>query len=230
MEEQTLLDIAQHIPLLSELAPVDLMQILDAGRSLRLPKNSLIFQEGEEYRGFYIVVTGTVKIFKMLPDGTETVLHLQAQHQTLAEIPMFVGGGYPANAMTVEDSHLLFIAKEAFLDCLRGNPSLALKMLAGLSKRLRAMGAQMEKLQAMDVRTRLVRFLRDELAGQNDASPVPVVTLPVSKTLLAAQLGVALETLSRTFKKLEKEGLLRVQGRNILIDDPERLRRIALEG
>ena len=131
--------------------------------------------------------------------------------------------------MTVTDAHLLFIAKDVFLDRLGRNPSLALKMLAGLSKRLRLMGAQLEKLHAMDVRTRLVRYLVDELSRQGAAQSAAELTLPISKSLLAAQLGIAQETLSRAFRKLEREGLLLVRGKKILIDDPERLRRAAQE-
>lgn len=221
---QTLLEAVREIPLFSELRADDLLTIIGTSALVHAPKGTLLFQEGETYRGFYVVVEGGVKIYKLTPDGKETMLHAIGRFQPLGEIPMFVGGGYPAHAETLSDSTLLLVHREGFLEQLRANPDLALRMLAGLAKRLKEMGAKLEKLMSLDVRTRLVRWLLDEVARQNPTSVEPVITLPGTKSLLAAQLGTVLETLSRTFRKLEAEGLVKVSGRRIHIRDLAALR------
>lgn len=188
-------------------------------------KGTILFREGDEYRGFYIVLDGSVKIFRTTSDGKETVLHLIHPLHSFAEIPMFIGGPYPAFAEMLEDSSLLFVGKDGFLDHLQRYPEMAIRMLAGLSKRLQTLGAQLERLTALDVKTRLVRFLLEEYRRQSKDTLIPVIELPMTKSLLASYLGTILETLSRTFKKLEDEGLIRVRGKKIFLEDAERMRR-----
>ncbi len=216
---QTLLDAVRDIPLFSELQADDLLTIIGASALVHAPKGTLLFQEGDAYRGFYVVVEGSVKVYKLTPEGKETMLHAIGRFQPLGEIPMFVGGGYPAHAETLSDSTLLLVHREGFLEQLRSNPDLSIRMLAGLAKRLKELGAKLEKISALDVRTRLMRWIVDEAARQGARGIEPVVTLPGTKSLLAAQLGIVLETLSRTFRKLEAEGLIKVSGKKILIRD-----------
>jgi CRP/FNR family transcriptional regulator len=92
-------------------------------------------------------------------------------------------------------------------------------MLAGLSKRLRSLAAQLEDLTAHDVRTRLLHYLLEEFRLQKPGRLLPRITLRISKSVLAAQLGTTLETLSRTFRKLEDEGLIGMKGKIILLEE-----------
>jgi len=223
MKQQTFLEAIKDIPLFSELDLHDLMQIARSCSIRKSTRRTILFQEGDTYRGFYIVLRGGVKVYKLAPDGKETILHVLFPPQPLAEIPMFVGGGYPAHAETLEESELLFVQKEGFLEQVHSNPDLAIKMLAGLSKRLKLMGTQIEKLTSMDVRTRLVRFFLDEYERQKPNAVVPFITLPIAKSLLAAHLGTVLETLSRNLKKLESEGLIRVVRRKIVLENLQEL-------
>ncbi len=216
----------RQIPLFSELSFDDFEKILRASSLRHLPKGSLIFQEQDEYKGFYVVIEGRVKVYRLQPNGTETIFHVFGAMQTLAEVPMFVGGGYPAHAETLDDSTLLLVQKKGFLDLLHEFPDIAIKMLAGLSKRLKVLGGQIENLTALDVRTRLVRYLIEEYARQKEKSQLPMIELPMSKSLLAAQLGTVLATLSRTFRKLQEEGLIRVSGKKIFLEDVQGLRRL----
>lgn len=223
MTRDEILEGLRGIPLFSELTDSDMDDLSRSTSDTHMPKGTVIFRTGDEYYGFYVVLAGAVKVYKLTPEGKETVLHLIMPFETLAEIPMFAGGGYPAYAETLEDSQLLCIYKEGFLDIIRQRPDLAMKMLSGLSKRLKSMGAQIEKLTALDVKTRLARFILDEYARQKGDRVIPVIELPLSKTLLAARLGTILETLSRAFKKLETEGLIRVSGKNVFLENPTEL-------
>lgn len=218
MEKDEILEILPAIPMFSELHTEELAQIADCCRVQDCGKSGVLFHEGDPYRGFYVVLEGSVKVFKMAPDGKETVLHVLFPRQTLAEIPMFAGEDYPAHAECLAESRVMFVEKDGFLSLLRTNPDLSLRMLAGLSKRLRAIAAQLEDLTAHDVRTRLLHYVLEEFRVQKPGRLLPRITLRTAKTVLAAQLGTTLETLSRTFRKLEDEGLIVMKGKSILLE------------
>ncbi len=226
MHDETLLDIIKAIPLFSELDLQDLMQLMESCSLKQVKKGTILFEEGAPYRGMYVVISGTVKVFRLSPDGKETVLHLLFPSQTLAEIPMFAGSDYPAHAETLEDATLCFVERDGFQRLIRRDSDLALKLLAGLSKRLRTLASQLEELTSHDVRTRLLNFLLGEYARKTPAPCAPHLRLPVSKSVLSATLGMSLETLSRTFRKLEDDGLIKVKGRIVHFPDIERLRRL----
>jgi CRP/FNR family transcriptional regulator, dissimilatory nitrate respiration regulator len=219
MRDETLLDIMKCIPLFSELDIDDLMLLMKSCSLRQVKKGSILFEEGTPYRGMYVVIEGAVKVYRLSPDGKETMLHLLFPTQTLAEIPMFAGSDYPAHAETLEDGSLCFVEKEGFLNLLRRDTPLALKMLAGLSKRLRTLATQLEELTAHDVRTRLLNYIAEEFGRQKHSPELLRLRLPVTKSVLASTLGMSLETLSRTFRKLEDEGLIQVKGRIIHVRD-----------
>lgn len=225
MDSSTIPEILAVIPMFSELSGDELRQIAVHCRVQTFGKGALLFHEGDAYRGLYVVLDGSVKIFKMSPDGKETVLHVFFPTQTLAEIPMFAGEDYPAHAECLAESTVMFVEKQGFLSLLRQNPDLSIRMLAGLSKRLRHLAAKLEDLTAHDVRTRLVHYLLEEYRIQKPGRVLARITLRISKTVLASQLGTTLETLSRTFRKLEDEGIIGMKGKVILLVDVDRLKR-----
>lgn len=226
METPELISFLRDIPLFSELDDGDCARIASHSRMQQCGKGNLLFHEGDPYRGMYVVIRGGVKVYRLSPDGKETILHILFPPQTLAEIPMFAGADYPAHAECLADSRVLFIEKEGFLALLRENPDLALRMLAGLSKRLRTLATQLEDITTHDVRTRVIRYLLEEFGRQYSPDrALPLITLPISKSLLAAHVGTTLETLSRTMRKLEEEGLIRMKGKTVLLQERERLER-----
>lgn len=226
MEERDIRNTLRELPVFSALEEEDLTRIAEHSRVTQCEKGKLLFREGDAYRGFYVVLEGGVKVYKLSPEGKETVLHIQFPPQTLAEIPMFAGEDYPAHAECLAQSRLLFVEKEGFLALLRENPDLALRMLAGLSRRLRVLGKQLEDLTAHDVRTRLIRYLLEEFGRQKSADRVlPLLVLPISKTLLAAHIGTTLETLSRTLRKMEEEKSIKLKGKTVLLQDLDALQR-----
>ena len=218
MEKDEILEILPAIPMFSELRGEELTQIADCCRVQDCGKSGVLFHEGDVYRGFYVVLEGSVKVFKMAPDGKETLLHVLFPRQTLAEIPMFAGEDYPAHAECLAESRVMFVEKDGFLSLLRANPDLSMRMLAGLSKRLRTLAGQLEDLTAHDVRTRLLHYLLEEFRRQKPGRQLPRITLRIAKSVLAGQLGTTLETLSRTFRRLEDEGLISMKGKSILLE------------
>jgi CRP-like cAMP-binding protein len=184
-------------------------------------RSESIFFEGDEGDGFYMVAEGRVKIFKMSLDGKEQILHIFGPGEPFGEVPIFHGQPFPANAMALVKSKLLFFPRTEFIELVTANPSLALNMLAMLSLRLRRFATQIENLSLKEVPGRLAAYLI--YLGEEQGSSAQV-TLDIPKGQLASLLGTIPETLSRIFSKMSEEGLIRVEGRTIYIDDLEGLR------
>lgn len=177
-------------------------------------KGETIFFEGDPGNGFYMVSEGKVKIFKMSWAGKEQILHIFGPGEPFGEVPVFHGMPFPAGAETLTKSTLLFFPRERFIALVHDNPSIALNMLAVLSRRLRRFVDQIENLSLKEVPARLagyLLYLLEEQGGQDS------VELEISKGQLASLLGTIPETLSRIFAKMSEEGLIAVEGKKIRI-------------
>ena len=216
-----------HIPLFDGLEPeqIDQVRQIAVGRHFR--RGETIFSDGDPGDGFYVVVSGKVKIFKVSFEGKEQILHIFGPGQPFGEVPVFTGKPFPASAFALAASHLLFFPRDAFSDLLAGNPSLALSMLAVLSRRLRDFTVQIENLSLKEVPGRLASYLV-YLMGEQDSRTE--VTLGISKGQLASLLGTIPETLSRIFAKMSAQGLIAVKGPKIDILDRQGVEALAEQG
>lgn len=213
------------LPLFSELNVADLKMITAISQVIRFKKSQTIFCEGDFYRGFYILLKGSVKVSKYSSEGKETVIHLIKPLDAFGDLPLFEGGNYPVNAETLNDSVLLFIPKKEFLNLLSKNSSLSLKMLAGFAKRMRFLTKKVEELTTKEITSRLAAFIVEEIKRSGkDKILEPFVKLTVPKKNIASYLGTITETLSRTFKKLQDEKIIRVSGKTIFVTDYEKLK------
>ena len=168
-------------------------------------------------------------MYRNSSEGKEYILHLRKPPQPFADVPLFEeGGNYPANAQVLEDSLLLFIPKEEFIELIRKNPSIALKMLAGFAKRMRKMTDKMEEISTKEVSNRLARFILEEIK-KNDSIKLkePFLRLTISKSTVATYPGTITETLSRTFKKFQDEHIIVVNGKKIFVKDLKKLKQLA---
>ncbi len=213
--------IVAQTPLFGTLEPDQLDRLLAIAVEKKYGKNEIVFSEGDEGNGFYVIVEGQVKIFKVSLDGKEKILHIFGLGEPFGEIPVFVGQSFPANAQTISKSHLLFFPRIKFIELVTRHPTLALSMLAILSTRLRQFTVQIENLTLKEVPGRLAAYLvyTAEEQGTRDR-----VTLKISKGQLASLLGTIPETLSRIFAKMSSQNLVEVNGRKIKL-----LKRSALE-
>ncbi len=180
-----------------------------------------IFFEGDEANGFYMVLDGKVKIFKMSLVGKEQTLHIFGPGEPFGEVAVFHGNPFPANAVALSRARILFFPRDGFVDLVTGNASLALNLLAMLSLRLRRFASQIESLSLKEVPGRLAAHLVYLAEEQGDDGKV---ILDIPKGQLASLLGTIPETLSRIFAKMTDEGLIQVDGRTIHILDLPRLR------
>ena len=200
--------------------PEDLMQELNKIAVERLfEKGEMIFYEGNESLGFYLVLSGRIKIYKLSADGKEQIFQFIKPGETFGEVVVFSGKAFPAHAEAVQKSRVLLFPRRDFLKAIRANSELALTMLAILSERLRQFTVQVENLSLKEVPNRLSSYflylLREE--AKDD-----VISLDISKGQLASLLGTIPETLSRILRRMAENGIIEVRGRQIrLLDIPQ---------
>ena len=214
--------ILRQSPLFAGTTDEDIAAILRICKVKEYERGEVLFDEGDVAQGFYIVAAGRVKVYKLSPEGKERILHVVQPGGNFAEAAIFADGLYPASAEPLEKSTLIFFPKRDFLDLLTAQGRIAINMIGGLSRFLRLFAGQIEELTFRDVPSRLARYLLDLNNERNGA-----VELPTSKSAIASRLGTVSETLSRSFRKLSDEGLIRVEGKTIVILDAERLSDLA---
>jgi CRP-like cAMP-binding protein len=213
-----------HLPLFLGLTDEELKTLSEIAVERPVKAGETIFSEGERAAGLNIVAAGRVKIFKLSPGGKEQILHIMGPSEPFAEVPVFQGGNYPANARAIEAGRVLFIPREDLLKAIRKNPALALGMLAVLSMRLREFAATIENLSLRGVPERLSAYLLhlSDLAGGSAE-----FELDIRKGLIANLLGTTGESLSRVLGKMTQAGMIRVGGKKITILDRAALADVA---
>jgi CRP/FNR family transcriptional regulator len=194
-------------------------------RSFR--KGESLFCEGEAATGFYLLLSGSIKLCRISPDGREKVLHFVKPRETFAEAAFFGNGMYPAEARAMESGEVLYLPREGFMALMAGNPGFALNLVVSLSLMLRQFVRQIEELSFNDVTSRLASFLLRRIDEKSTSyGGIIYLDLGIKKGELASRLGTASETISRTFKKLKDEGIIDVQGNRVVIHQLEKLQKL----
>ncbi|HUY93718.1 MAG TPA: Crp/Fnr family transcriptional regulator [Terracidiphilus sp.] len=184
----------------------------------------LIFSEGEPCNGLHIVSRGHVRIFKTSAGGREQVLAVNGPGDSVAELPVFDGGPFPASASAVEDTELAFISRRDFHAYCLEHPEVALKVLSVVGGRLRRLVGIIEELSFTTIRQRLISLLLKLARSEGHAGPVGVeFLLPGTHQELANQLGTVRELVSRNLMRLQAEGVLEVDSRRIVVKDVKAL-------
>lgn len=215
------------IPLFSELTVEELRIITAISRLVNYKEGDFVFHEGDEFKGIFIVLKGSVKIFKISPQGKEYILHLLQKPNVFGDVPLFTGGDCPASVQIMEDAMLLFIPKNEFMDLLRENPNLSFKIMTGFAKRLKSITVKAEDLSLKEVLNRLADYIVKGINGNHTSGlPEPYFKIPLSNPTLAAYLGTIPETISRAMKKLKDSKIIRVHGRTVFVEDFEKLKKL----
>jgi len=172
----------KELALFSELNSEQMELVKSISSILDYSKNDIIFKEGFPYKGFYIVLKGTIKVYKKTIHNKEITLHIIKSYNAFADVSLFEGRTYPLNAQAVEDSVLLFIPSEEFKKLLLKNSAICFKMLAGFAKRMRELTKKVEDLTFKDVSNRLIEFILEEVNHSGtDKLPEPLIKLTISK-------------------------------------------------
>jgi len=186
----------------------------------RFSAGETIFAEGEPCAGLFVVESGHVRIFKSSAGGREQVLSIEGPGSSVAELPVFDGGNYPASVTAIDDATLLFVSKQDFQSLCLAHPQVSLKVLCVVGARLRRLVGIIEELSFTTVRHRLAAFLvrLAGTAGQQTAAGIEI-TLPANNQELASQIGTVRELVSRNLSRFQAEGMLKIEGRTVIVSD-----------
>lgn len=221
-------NILRQVPLFSGLNGIDLERVSRLVLKRKFRKSQLIVSEGQELDGFYVVISGQVKVYKLSEAGKEQILHIVGPGGSFAEAAVFTSRLCPANVSGLSDGEMFFVFKDDFIKLIRDNPQLSLNMLASMSRYLRSLVTIIDELALKEVPARLSKYLLDLIiaARVKDKDAVEL-KLTITKGELSARLGTVGETLSRTFKKLKSRRIINVRGNRITILNKPRLEEIA---
>ncbi len=215
-----LASVLEKTALFTSLSPSELQHL--AARTLRklFSSGELLFSEGEPCMGLHIIARGKVRIFKTSVSGREQVLAVNTDGESIAELPVFDGGPYPASAIAIEDTEVAFISRRDFHAYCLEHPEVALKVLSVVGARLRRLVGIIEELSFTTIRQRLISALVKlaQTAGHQTPRGIEFL-LPGSHQELANQLGTVRELISRNLMRLQAEGLLEVDARQIVVRD-----------
>lgn len=219
-ESPNLVAVLANAALLSSLSPDELQTLVKCTARKRLRAGELLFTEGEPCHGLHIIARGRVRIFKTSAAGREQVLAISGPGESVAELPVFDGGAYPASAVALDDTQIAFIAQRDFQSYCMDHPKVALKMLAVVGARLRRLVSIIEELSFTTVRQRLIAALVRLAKSEGVPTPGGIeLQLPATHQELANQLGTVREIISRNLMRLQAEGLIDVNGRQIVVKD-----------
>jgi len=216
-------DILPGIALFSGLDAAEIASLTQLLIERRYAAGDMLFWEGDPCAGMFLIVEGTVKIFKTSPSGRELVIGVESGPSSVAELPLFDGGPYPASVRAATSLVVYFINKDDFYRVCHAHPGITLKILAKVGARLRHLVATLESVTFGSVTRRLARLLldlRDE-AGRDE------FPLPDTHQELAARLGTVREVVSRNLMRFRADGLVRIEGRHLAILDRAGLEREA---
>lgn len=195
-----------------------LQELISLAVLKRYDKSQEIFSEGERALGFFLILEGNVKIYKLSPKGKEQIIHLLGPGDVFAEVVLSGLETYPACAQALTPSKLAFFEKARFLRLIQRKPELALNLIGLFSMKLRALVKTIENLTLREAGERLQHFLWE----LSEEGKTPSFEIKVNKSHLALLLGITPETLSRLFQKFKDEGLLEIEGKKITLKNLEK--------
>jgi CRP-like cAMP-binding protein len=216
----------RKLPLFAALDADTVARIAAGSRWLRLDAGGTIQREGELCRGFFAVVSGGAKIFRLSVDGREQVLQRVRVGQTFAEAAVLTMKRYPANGVATETpTEIIEIGAETFLRLFESDQRVAKAMVASLSIWLLRLVGRVEELTVLSAGARFALYLLDL---PSTSSPDGLaIQLPLAKKELAASLGITPETLSRLLRKWQDRGVVTSEGPTIVVRNSDVLLAIA---
>lgn len=214
------------LPLFTDLSAPELERLAQGCQLRRLARGEPVFRVGEPCEEFHVTVVGQVKLFAISPAGQEKVIELVGPGNSFAEALMFTGRPYIINAQALTDTLLLSVGKQAVLGEIERDSRFALRMLAGISRRLHGLVQDVEAYALHSGLQRVIGYLlRDQPAEDCVSGDIITVSLPVSKATVASRLSLTPEYFSRVLHELEEARLIKIDKRDIHILDAQRLAR-----
>lgn len=219
------LQIIARIAVFRGLKPETVEHIVAPAKAVTFRAHEMIARQDEPATAFFIVIHGWVKLFCSLASGDETVIETMTKGGSFAEAVAFTGNRYLASAEAVGEARVARIPADHVIRCIRDNPDIAVPMIASISQHMSYLVQHIKQLKAQSGVQRLAEFLVSlSLTDQGHCA----LALPYDKSLIAGQLGLQPESLSRAFAKLRSVGVS-VEASHVQVRDVAALRQIATD-
>jgi CRP/FNR family transcriptional regulator len=219
VDEATKKQVLQGNPYFKELNDGILLDIIRGMRLYQFEIGETIFWEGDDCAGLHMIRQGSVKLFKISPQGRELIIRVLNEGATFNEVPVFDHQPNPVNVTAVEDSEIWVIEPEMIRDSIARYPELAQSVIHNLCVNLRVLLGTVEELTFYQVTNRLARLIEqlpaEQLEGPREAR--------LTQDVLAARLGTVREVVARSLKELERSGAIQVNRGHIHVVDDNRL-------
>jgi CRP-like cAMP-binding protein len=184
---------------------------------IAIPKNfekgQFVFTQGGKGNALYLLIAGSVQVFKTDPDGREVVVKVLGPGEIFAEVVLFEIDAYPASARVLQETTVLLVPKIQ-VHCLLADESFRGDFIALLMKKLRYLSERLLQFSAQDVEERFFGFLREHHGQATE------FTLAMAKKDLASAIGTNPETLSRLLSRLAAQGRIMLKGKTIRLLKP----------
>jgi CRP/FNR family cyclic AMP-dependent transcriptional regulator len=217
------LAILRRVAIFDELTETELQFLAERAVPRDYHKGEILFTENDPCTGLFVVESGHVRIFKSSSNGREQILAVEGPGSSVAELPLFDGGTYPASTAAVDAARIYFISKQDFHSLCLVHPQVPLKVLKIVGGRLRKLVGIIEELSFTTVRSRLISvLLRRAKTGKKTSAGIEI-QLPPSNQELASEIGTVRELVSRNLSRLQAEELIRMEAKTVIIPDLQRL-------
>jgi CRP-like cAMP-binding protein len=190
--------------ILRDLPPGDLAALVDERSVRSIERGQVLFQQGDPARAFFLVLSGQVKLSRVNPGGDEAVVHIYGACESFAEAAMFLGGRYPVAAEAVVRSRVMHVESDALRRKVAERPEIAFAMMASMSRHLKVLVDQIEKMKLLSADQRVAEFLLGLCGGKTGAV---TLNLPHEKSLIANHLGMKPATFSRAIARIRDLGV-----------------------
>ncbi|HIJ23009.1 MAG: Crp/Fnr family transcriptional regulator [Gammaproteobacteria bacterium] len=215
-------------PLFSSINSEVINDIFSSSELIRKSQHESLFSQGDNAEHFYILRTGSVRLFLLAPDGSEKTINILQPGNSFAEAVMFMkSNSYPVNSQFLEDGEVFSFHNKTYLNILKSNPDISLWIMADLSRQLQDRVSEIGDLCLNSATSRLINYLLSFIPADQQESIE--FHLPTQKSVIASRLSIQRETFSRILGKLKKEEMIEVHGNNIRILDPQQMRDALME-
>jgi len=178
-------------------------------------KTAIIFEEGNLPNHYYQIISGEVKMSNYNDDGREFIQGIFYKDQSFGEPPLFLNQNYPANAIAVEDSEIVFLSKNSFMKLLEENPAISLKIIENLAQRLYYKSVMAAEMSTQEPEHRVLKLIDHGIAYFNFKKDANGYLINFTRQQIGDLTGLRVETVIRTIKTLEKKGVLKIINRKV---------------
>jgi CRP/FNR family transcriptional regulator len=213
------------VPLFRDFDQAELSEVAQLVTTRRLGKHQTIFREGDPGQTFYLILSGSVAIYRNAPDGRETILSILKERDFFGEMSIFDTAVRAASVRTLTEVEIGVIERDDFLALIDRSPRIGRLLVIALSERLRAANKLISATTSQDIRSRLASLLLNLAANFGEPAQAGTrITLRLTNQEMANMIGTTRETVNRTLNRFWDERLIDMRTAHVVVVEFEKLK------